>query len=630
MKILREYKMDLDKGHLSARIDEEGNWYCETGGRAEWKPVQKSDEPIWVDNRKWEKLPEKFGVNPDKWSVFRKEVQEQEAAIDVEKEQPPEVDERVKKAGDNILKNGDPVKFLVRQAQRNHKGDTDVIKHLLASIASTNSTTSSGIQPGITGEKGGGKTDCARAVFHLIPEEWKLDASVTAKIPFYLPMKDGLIIFSDDVEWSPELIHTLKRAMGRFQTRQKHLTLDTERNPVEKEMAARLAWWLSSVESVADDQLMDRQYSLDVDDDGPHAEAVSKYIRESRAKKVVRYGVDWRIDVARYIMGEIKNHEPFKVLIPCAAAANWKIVKDHRTHQKFWDLVEAFAILRFAQRRIDEDGWLYATKEDFEDAVGMFSRRKANHQTHLTNAQTAIVRAVIGLQSGKDGATQASIARGLNKSQQAISKGLRAIIANTPFLIERKGEHGEMYYEATVQGLEILYKEGFVSLPDDYNDSQPPFNGDTTNLTTNKTNNNNNKTTTLQPTSQESKGENNSRGEGGEKIFSSYSQGTGCKVVKSSPDNGNGSCGQVETGCRCLPDSEIEKELMKAMDEDAKREAHFKTPDPLQRVYFLKDCNQFTGIDSRIYGPFKHDDVANIPAIHVKGLISKGVVRGLN
>ncbi len=625
MKALREYKMSLSRGVLRAQIDEDGNWQCEVKGAPEWRPVQKSDEPIWIDNRRWEKIPEKLGVKDEQWATFRKEVQEQEALIENAKEKAPDIDERIKRVGDNILKNGDVVKLLVRQAQRNHKGDTDVIKHLLASVASTNSTTSSGIQPGITGEKGGGKTDCARAVFHLIPEDWKLDASVTAKIPFYLPMKDGLIIFSDDVEWSPELIHTLKRAMGRFQTRQKHLTLDTDRNPVEKEMAARLAWWLSSVESVADDQLIDRQYSLDVDDDFKHANEVSNYIRNSRARKVVRYDIDWRVEVARYILQQVKEHEPFKVIIPCAEKASWKIIKDHRTQQKFWDLVEAFAILRFSQRHIDEDGWLYATREDFDEAVGLFGRRKANHQTHLTNAQTEIVRAVIDLQ-GEDGTTQAEIARILQKSQQAVSKGLKAVIANTPFLLERKGQHGELIYEATVHGLEVLYKEGFVSLPDDYNDSQPPFNPLTTNLTTNKTNNNNNNYITLQHDSQESKGKILDE----EKKNSSYSQENGCKVVKSALDSDNACCGDVVLGCKCSTDSGIKAELKSVEDDRGEWEAKFRTPVKLKVVYFLAACPMFVGVDGRNYGPFQPDEVASLPEIQANGLIQKSVVRGLN
>ncbi|MCJ7444184.1 MAG: hypothetical protein MUO26_06595 [Methanotrichaceae archaeon] len=73
-----------------------------------------------------------------------------------EKLQKPELQtpEKIARIGNNIMRRGNVVKFLTLQAQRNHKGDTEVIKPLLASIASTNSETSAGIQPAISGDKG--------------------------------------------------------------------------------------------------------------------------------------------------------------------------------------------------------------------------------------------------------------------------------------------------------------------------------------------------------------------------------------------------------------------------------------------------------------------------------------------
>lgn len=77
-------------------------------------------------------------------------------------------DPAAKRAADIIMGRGNVLKFLVRQAQRNHIGDEDVLRHLLASIASTNSLKSAGIQPELNGPKGHGKTDAVKAVFHLI------------------------------------------------------------------------------------------------------------------------------------------------------------------------------------------------------------------------------------------------------------------------------------------------------------------------------------------------------------------------------------------------------------------------------------------------------------------------------
>jgi hypothetical protein len=291
-------------------------------------------------NSEGEPYTEKEAMNSLEQAYSREPREQPKSQTDQEASKASQISDKIKRAGENILRRGRVLKFLVRQAQRNHIGDTDVIKHFLASIASTNSATSSGIQPELNGPKGRGKTDGCRSVFHLIPLKWKLAASISAKsLYYYKDLPTGAIIFSDDVEWSTDLIATVKRSMGTFQEPQTHFTLDKNRNPVPMTMPGRLAWWLSSVESVADDQLKDRQYSLDIDESSDHTEKVSEYLRLSRAQKLVRFSVDWRIEVARYIIDQIKSHEPFRVIIPCAEAADWKIRDDHRTQNKFWDLV---------------------------------------------------------------------------------------------------------------------------------------------------------------------------------------------------------------------------------------------------------------------------------------------------
>jgi len=503
------------------------------------------------------------------------------------------------KGAANIAERGNVLKFLVNQAQKNHIGDEDVIKHLLASIASTNSLTSAGIQPELNGAKGRGKTDAVRAVFHLIPDKWKLAASVSAKSLYYHQgLLPGSIVFSDDVQWSEDLITTVKRSMGSFQEPQTHFTLDTNRNPLPHTMPPRLVWWLSSVESVADDQLKDRQYSLDIDEGKDHAREVSDFLRCSRSQKRVRFSADNGIEIARAIISEIKEHEPFQVVIDCAEFADWKVKEDHRTQNKFWDLVEAFAILRFKQRYIDEDGWLHASVEDFNEAKTIFMRRKANHRTGLTNAQTKVVRSVIALQATNEGATQASIAADLGISQQAVSKSLKAIVANTRFLIHSPGVHGEEFFKCTVAGLEVVYGEGdIVSLPDGYKDPynpvQPPYNQDTTIHTTTKTTNSNYNQSSIQPNSEECN--KNVYGEGLVVSQPYHALETGCKVVKSSLDSDQPSCKEVVSGCTTT-------------------------------IRFLQPVSDFVGDEEemRTYGPFQREDVATVPASQAKNLIKSG------
>ncbi len=524
-------------------------------------------------------------------------------------------DKRVLRIAENIMKRGDPLKYLVQQAQRNHIGDTDVLKHLLASISCTNSATSSGIQPELNGPKGHGKTDSVKAAFHLIPPKFKLAISISAKALYYHDLLPGTIIFSDDVKWSDDLISTVKRSMGSFQEPQTHFTLDKNREPLAHTMPARLAWWLSSVESVADDQLKDRQYSLDIEDSKDHSIQVSDFIRKSRANKSIRFSVDWRIEIAREIIRRIKEHDPFKVVIDCAEVADWKVKEDHRTQNKFWDLVEAFAIIRFEQRYIDEDGWLHATIEDFKEAKSIFMKRKANHRTHLTNAQTKIVKSVIALQKETEGATQSRIAEDQGISIAAVSKSLIAIEANTRFIVHQPGVHGEKFYRCTVAALEIIYAEGdIVTLPDDYKDpfnpNQPPFNHDSTNHSTSKNDNSNTNYTTIQPNQEEYS--NDREVESGEDKVESkhcYTSENGLKVESKATDSEKPSLIVVESQSKASPDSGTMRLIV---------------------VRFLHEVPAFSGVDGLVHGPFRPEDVATIPHIHAQGLFKKNAVVGVN
>lgn len=537
------------------------------------------------------------------------------------------------KAAENILLRGDVLKFLVRQAQRNHVGDTDAIKHLLASIASTNSQTSAGIQPELNGEKGKGKTDCCLSVLHLIPEKWKLRASVSAKSLYYYPdLPTGAIIFSDDVEWSTDLIATVKRSMGSFQESQQHITLDKNRQPMAHTMPARLAWWLSSVESVADGQLKDRQFSLDIDEGFDHADKVSDFLRLSRSKKTVKFSIDWRIEVARYIIDQIKSHAAFKVVIPCAKVAAWHINGDHRTQNKFWDLVEALAIIRYKQRHIDEEGWLHASVEDFNEARSIFMRRKANHRTHLTNAQAEVVKAVCRLCKESDGATQKTIAQALMKSQQAISKSLMAIMANTTYLVSDKGEYGEQFYHSTVIDLEFAFSEGdIVTLPKGYED---PYNRHTTPLqplynyhTTNEINSS--KSIREDGTTKKEKYSEVALGisEGISDSWNNCSAGeTGCEVVNPATDSDSLGCNEVVPGCTDAVPSSMTSEIQAGEARARTKEAKFKTPLSFIEVRFLKPLvRPFLGIDGKLHGPFAPEEVVSLPCLHARNFEAKGI-----
>ncbi len=314
--------------------------------------------------------------------------------------------------------------------------------------------------------------------------------------------------------------------------------------------------------------------------------------------------MDWRVAVASHIIDDIKSHEAFKVVIDCAEKADWRVKEDHRTQNKFWDLVEAFAILRYRQRVIDTEGWLHALVEDFNEAKTVFMKRRFSHRTHLTGAQTKVVKSVIALQNEPDGATQARIAEDLGISFRAVSKSLNAIEANTRFIVHELNR-GTNFYRCTVPALEVLYSEGnIVSLPDDYKDSTmflPPFYHVSTTILSNKINNN------------------------------------GCKRVErvSNLKECNNELPKVDETLLCSENRA--KQANEQAATQAKVETQVETgPNPRKfalplKVKFLKPCGRFVGEDLHIpgeitnYGPYEIGNVATLPKLNATTLIMKGV-----
>jgi len=341
-----------------------------------------------------------------------------------------------------IMREGDPLQYLIFQAQRSHVGDINYQKVVLLSAAASNSLTSQGIHPGGTGDKGSGKTDAMKAVFHLLPPApWKKSGSLSSLAPFYMGLPPGTIFYSDDVVW--DLVGPVfRQATGSYQDGTIHNTLSKDREYRPLTIPPRFTWWLTSVEATHKEQENDRQYPISTDPRDEHKRIVSKEIGQRRARKERRLDVDEGVLVARAIIWLIKSHEPFKVLIPLAAKAEWALYRDFRGQERFWDTVEAFAILRYMQRTTDPDGWLVAEDEDIAEARALFRADNLAHATKLTKAETAL----LGVMLDGGGFSQADLARALGISQQAVSDRLTAIMGRTKYVTSDRGQGGRVLY----------------------------------------------------------------------------------------------------------------------------------------------------------------------------------------
>jgi hypothetical protein len=177
--------------------------------------LQESDsiafETVIAEIHKITKLPK---------GSLREHVDKRAAEIQAAAKEPTaeKYPEDIKRSGNNILKNGKVLKFLLQQYHKNHIGDDVAGKVLFLSYASGSSGTSNGLQPGITGDAQTGKTDGMQAVLHCIPRLWSMDTGLSDKAAFYIEFRPGQVVFSDDINWTEGLIYLLKEAMTKFQS----------------------------------------------------------------------------------------------------------------------------------------------------------------------------------------------------------------------------------------------------------------------------------------------------------------------------------------------------------------------------------------------------------------------------
>lgn len=344
---------------------------------------------------------------------------------------------------------GDPLKYLVWQAQRNHVGDVPYQKVLICSIGSTASLTSKGIQPGATGESGSGKDHACAAVYVMVPASRKLDGSVSPMNLFYAQQAGelipGMILYSEDVEYAP-IIPVYKRSTGNFQKGTKHRTVSSggngkERGSLKLTIPPRISWWLTSVESVANKEADTRQSPISTDSSVDHQKLVSKEIADARAREELPLVEDEGILIGMAIIEDVYDNSPFKVLIPQAKDAKWLRFADFRGQEQFWDLVDALCIIRWRKRTTNANGWLVADDQDLIDAKDILTEHKGANSLDLTPAQLEMV----AVMDGRSAMSQTDLCTALNLSQSTVSARLKSIMSKSSIISETI-QYGTKFY----------------------------------------------------------------------------------------------------------------------------------------------------------------------------------------
>ena len=286
-----------------------------------------------------------------------------------------------------IMEKGDPVNYIIETYNKLHVGDTALGMIMLLSIANQSVTSADGIQPKLTGASGKGKTHAAKAMFHLIPDlEYKMMGSLSAKTLFYKPdLMPGTIIFADDVKMSEDLDSTLKQAMSNFQEPTTHRTVINQ-GYSELIIPPRTVFWMTSVNTDFSDELINRLYDLNVDESSEIDKAVTDQRLMRAGKGDEALPVNEEVNICRAIIHMVKCRA-FRVLIPYSKEIEWKGSKDRRNLNRFLDLLQGFAVLRFMQRPEVFDNEILASVKDFDDAKALYDATSQTQITKLTQAE---------------------------------------------------------------------------------------------------------------------------------------------------------------------------------------------------------------------------------------------------
>ena len=115
----------------------------------------------------------------------------------------PELIKHAEEEAGKILREGDPIKYILNVIAKKHVGDQDTQEAICVSIACQCCLNTAGLQISVNGASGSGKSHGVKTHLHLIPKKWKRVTGLSAKAAYYMNLVPGIIIFSDDKDPDP-------------------------------------------------------------------------------------------------------------------------------------------------------------------------------------------------------------------------------------------------------------------------------------------------------------------------------------------------------------------------------------------------------------------------------------------
>lgn len=342
--------------------------------------------------------------------------------------------EEIEQEARDILENKDPIEYIAKSVKRFHKGDEQAVKVLLLTQCNQQVINAKGTHPALNGDSGKGKTDlCKKVGFHL-PRDKFLETSLSGKGLFYAEILPGTTVFCDDLNIDEDFRQTLKRTTTNFNEETVHITV-INGEKATKVIPPRVCWWLTSVMSDDDDQVLNREIPITIDE----SKKIDEHVFDLQCEQL-SMGVDDMEEtrdvlISREIMRILKS-EMFYVKAPYVRKENiiWNNKENRRNFSVFSDVLKSYALANRYQREIMEENGkktIIASIDDFEKAVKVYCEKAANKTTNLTDIELKIIRYIESRMRIKDtdrvGAEITDIQKHINRSRTYTQKLLRGV-----------------------------------------------------------------------------------------------------------------------------------------------------------------------------------------------------------
>jgi len=336
------------------------------------------------------------------------------------KENKEEFSDEIRAKALRVLKDGDPVQYVVDSCGRTVLGADTAFKKVACCISAQNIRQSAGLHPKLTGASSGGKTYTIYTFANHLPYEAVIKGSMSAKAGFY--HSDGNRVFRilDDYQPGNEDLDTvIKQTTSEFHDTYAHRTVANHAAQTLK-IGSEQTWAITSVNNDQDIQVLNRGLPINVDDSEETTERVNK-------RTVERYGTgepaklaDEQVLVSRCIFQILRDEGYINVRIPFYDRINWIDKSNRRNPSIFMDLVIAHTALYRFQREQDSEGYYLATEEDFQAAKALFTDDDSEELVkRLTRREREVLEELV---SNPDGVTRSDLSEALGIAPQQVSQ----------------------------------------------------------------------------------------------------------------------------------------------------------------------------------------------------------------